>query len=988
MISYSITHKVRTSTAIAALLLISGAGARLISQTDAIQPSASQLAPIAPTLSLGEPIRSTKLESDDPDINYQNGFFFNAGVLGHILIRDKDGHLTGDFNLQPQETSSVLRSMDAVAIFRDGSIVASWYYMLPHDNRHYIKLVHYNPAGNFLEDIDLGQWRPARICIADDKSIWSLSDEEKFGMVAYSPGVGVLRNYKFGSGLVRAVVPLSNFPQDDNNSYTFVKSAIDCSGNKIHALTGDGQWIEYTPGKDFTITRIDEVSRTDFGLNWNLSGFAYLDNGHAYATIHSGPGDPFRRMLAELLPSKDGKTLQWVDGPSREDSPCQQSGARRRNPTRNRTQKADRGHSRAWGRPRRRRATRLSHLSRRSAPMVEAALRQYQHSIDLDDGTHNTGFRHRWTEVSYMASPKEKAMRFRKTTRAALYLTALLAFSTAHVPAQSKDQSSVPTLKVTSRETVVDVTVTDAKGNPVHGLKQSDFTVKEDGKVQSIRSFEEFDSNTPTATQAPPKLPPNTYTNQQPPPASSAINILLLDFVNTAAVPSVDLEGGGDALGRAMASQVAAKREAMKYVANMPSGTRVIVLGLSKSLRTLQGLTSDPALLSAAIDSMEISPEGNATPRPEFSFFTQRDQRTRMTRTAMNQIAADLSGIKGKKNLLWFTVGMPWLNTFSLRMTYGLLAQAQIAVYPIDVRGVITVPDAFFTWHGRSWQNVNEIPPEPHNRAVQEYQMSTAEEQLAMGEWAEATGGEAYYNSNDLASLIAKAVDKGANYYTLSYIPPGTEYDGRHHTIKLEADKPDLHLTYRDEYYAEDLSKIKRPAGLTLATTAPDAVNGDMKTVMSRSMPTSTQLLFNVRVEPSTAPAKPGDPPILGTLDPTVKMKLKGKPLTRYAFSYSISAGQLAYTSGPNATHNGSVELDIAAYDADTKLVTGLSQTVTMTLNDTTVANKQPLNFSQQLDLPPGQFFLRIGVLDRTSNKVGTLEISLTVGKGSSVQKP
>ena len=30
-----------------------------------------------------------------------------------------------------------------------------------------------------------------------------------------------------------------------------------------------------------------------------------------------------------------------------------------------------------------------------------------------------------------------------------------------------------------------------------------------------------------------PKLPPNVYTNLQPPPASSAVNILLLDFVNT-----------------------------------------------------------------------------------------------------------------------------------------------------------------------------------------------------------------------------------------------------------------------------------------------------------------------------------------------------------------------------------------------------------------------------------------------------------------------
>jgi hypothetical protein len=150
-----------------------------------------------------------------------------------------------------------------------------------------------------------------------------------------------------------------------------------------------------------------------------------------------------------------------------------------------------------------------------------------------------------------------------------------------------------------------------------------------------------------------------------------------------------------------------------------------------------------------------------------------------------------------------------------------------------------------------------------------------------------------------------------------------------------------------------------------------------MKAAMSRSMPTSSDLLFYVDVEPSTTPAKPSDPPVMGALDPS----LNGKPLTRYNFTYSISAGRLAFTSGPNATHNGSVELDLAAYDADAKLVTSLSQTVNMSLNDKTVANRQPLNFSQQLDLPSGQLFLRIGVLDRTSNKVGTLELPLNIGK-------
>jgi hypothetical protein len=339
-------------------------------------------------------------------------------------------------------------------------------------------------------------------------------------------------------------------------------------------------------------------------------------------------------------------------------------------------------------------------------------------------------------------------------------------------------------------------------------------------------------------------------------------------------------------------------------------------------------------------------------------------------------------------------VGLPWLTDPSARAkclpsyfddmlkTYGLLAAAQISVYPIDVRGVQTMPGAFVTSMGRLWANTYLLSGKPYIDAQQDFRQTTAEEQLAMESIAEATGGAAYYNSNDLASLIAKAVDKGANYYTLSYVPPGTKYDWGHHSIKVSVDQPGLHLVYRESYDAVDPATIKPVPGLTLTTTPPDAPNGNMKAAMSRSMPTSAQLLFYVDVEPSTTSAKPSDPPVMGTLDPS----FKDKPLTRYAFSYSISAGRLAYSNGPNGTHNGSVELDLAVYDADSKLVTSLHQTVKMSLNDKTVANKQPLNFSQLIDLPAGQLFIRVGVLDPATNKVGTLELPLMVGKKPPVQ--
>src|ERR1019366_7284112 len=50
----------------------------------------------------------------------------------------------------------------------------------------------------------------------------------------------------------------------------------------------------------------------------------------------------------------------------------------------------------------------------------------------------------------------------------------------------------IQTLHVTSREVVVDVMVTDAQGNSVNGLQQSDFSIEENGHPQPIRSFREY----------------------------------------------------------------------------------------------------------------------------------------------------------------------------------------------------------------------------------------------------------------------------------------------------------------------------------------------------------------------------------------------------------------------------------------------------------------------------------------------------------------
>ena len=572
---------------------------------------------------------------------------------------------------------------------------------------------------------------------------------------------------------------------------------------------------------------------------------------------------------------------------------------------------------------------------------------------------------------------------------------------------QSTPPTNGTTIRVTSREIVVDVTVTDDKGRPVRGLQQSDFTVKEDGKAQTVRSFREVGADTPPVMAPPRQLPPNVYTNAQPTPTTSAVNILLLDTLNAPAA----------------ADQVTIRQESIKYLKSMPKGTRVAVLGLSSSLRILQGFTSDPAILIAAVSSKKNSalPSpftdtdtssvledqadaqaalGNDDVVAQITQFEnelavqQQDTINRMTLEALNQIAAYVSGIKGRKNLIWFTDGTPLNMTPSggvndlqgitdyqmdMRKTTDLLTAAEVAVYPVDARKLFNNPSVGADEHLSSINTRTSAKLSENQLA---FAQKKGKEQLSMDAVAEATGGVAYYNTNDLKTAVAKAIDNGANYYSISYNPPDLAFDGKYHAINVETDRPGVHLGYRRGYNNDDIQHNAITPVLPLTTTAPEPYQSNMVASMGRGVPTASQVLFSVAVVPSTTPAKPGDPPVMGTIDP----KLAGKPLVRYDVMYVIPAPgkQISLAKAADGSGKYSLDFDLAAYDVYGKRITGLSQTVSsqsLTAEQFRQVTQKPYHMAQQIDLPPGEIFLRVGVLDGVSDKVGTLEIPLIVKK-------
>jgi VWFA-related protein len=566
--------------------------------------------------------------------------------------------------------------------------------------------------------------------------------------------------------------------------------------------------------------------------------------------------------------------------------------------------------------------------------------------------------------------------------------------SSAAVPAAAprpentaQPTASTPLFKVSTRLTVEDVTVQDARRMPVHGLVQPDFLLKEDGQPQAIRNFEEYGTQRQTEQPAPPQLPANVYTNAQPPrPTTSAVNVLMLDRLTS---------GLAGHLKPAPENLMYEQQQSKRYLESMPPGTQVAILEMADGLREVQGFTSDREVLLAAIQTIKYKPVTGAyfEPLPPPPPPTQWPQdmvlglvcraanaQSRMTLDALDRAAAFLSGINGRKNLIWFTPGIPWLTNYGkfsrldclidytreLQRIYGVLTAAQVTLYPVDPRGLKNC----------SSDAVSSISANDLSSAG--CQAAMVEEHGSLDDMAKATGGTAYYERNDLDAAVREAIATGADYYSLSYVPPLPKYDGKYHTIDVKVDRPNLHLQYRAGYTSVDPAKPPESSGNSAAESQPSPAT-KLLAAMGHGEAASTQLLFDVRVTPSAAPPRPGDPEVIGTLSPA----LKRKPLVRYDFSYSMAPDQIKLLEAPDGTRKGSIDFAFVAYDGAGQELNVVGKTVKFTLRPDQVSGfmQRPFQAALQFDLPSGEIFVRLGVMDEASGKTGTLELPEKVAK-------
>jgi VWFA-related protein len=358
------------------------------------------------------------------------------------------------------------------------------------------------------------------------------------------------------------------------------------------------------------------------------------------------------------------------------------------------------------------------------------------------------------------------------------------------------------TLTVTARLTVEDVTVTDRRRAPVRGLLQDNFELKEDGRVQRIRHFEENGADSFSASSP---LSPAAHAPQVA-VGATATNVLLLDEVTT---------GLSTGLKQSPESLSYARQQAERYLKKLPAGTPVAILELGSSLRVLQEATYDKAALLAAIRGVAYKPVLGAyvTVQAPGAGCQAANQQSQLVVDALDDVAGYLSGIKGRKNVIWFTPGTPWLTNYAqfsrvgclrdyslqLQKAYALLNAARVALYPIDPHGLSTDPSLSALAGPTGLAGMQQPSVTPVQEAAA-FGGSLQSDHDSLAQIAEATGGTPTFNRNDLDTALGEAIVTGAHYYSLSYVPPFPGFDGKVHSITVTVNLPNLQLQYRRGY--------------------------------------------------------------------------------------------------------------------------------------------------------------------------------------------
>lgn len=342
-------------------------------------------------------------------------------------------------------------------------------------------------------------------------------------------------------------------------------------------------------------------------------------------------------------------------------------------------------------------------------------------------------------------------------------------------PGQTQSQASpgtpgaVPTLRVYVSRVVLDVVVTDAKGNVVTGLAKDDFKVTDAGEPQTVTNFD-----TSAAHIAKPDLTINSTADLDRLAPDAPVNIILLDEFNTL-----------------FEDEAFARYSLKKYLEKQPdkltTPTMLLAVGIDK-FTVLNDYTQNK---QAILNSLEHHFAENPWRNQGNSWLPERLGTAFST---LERVAEATVGHPGHKNMIWIGRGFPTINMANIpvdssrrvenyvQQCVNMLRDARVTLYAVDPAGLVVNPVEKYGNEAAS------LDPFGGN-----YDFSKL---------ARATGGKSIYGRNDVDAEIGASAQDGENFYTLTYRPTTGAMDPqKFRKINVSVDRPGLTATTRLGYY-------------------------------------------------------------------------------------------------------------------------------------------------------------------------------------------
>lgn len=539
-------------------------------------------------------------------------------------------------------------------------------------------------------------------------------------------------------------------------------------------------------------------------------------------------------------------------------------------------------------------------------------------------------------------------------------------------------------LRVTTRMVVVDVVAVDKKGRPVNDLESTDFSLREDGREQPISTFnfQHPGAVGPAARDGGP-LPPNMFRNRPKYQSSGALNVILIDALNST-----------------LPHQAYVRNEMVHFLEKLPQGEPIAIYALGAKLRLLQDFTTDLSELKNVINafrgqSSHLLPSSTGTPDTpvvqgmaaqvlqsmapqllaQIENFTQENlaeqtgRRVQSTLAALNSLARTLAGYPGRKNLIWITESVPMMIvpdfkkasardrdfTEQVAITANLFTDAQVAVYPIDARGLVGSP---------FYDAANNMSGQSAMGGVVRAEGALAEELLnahsTMEDLAAKTGGKAYFNHNDIAGAVRSDIEDGATYYSIGYYPTNKDWNAQFRRIQISSKRPGVKLRYRLGYFAVDRVEFLKHH--------PEQQDMELELALNPDSPEATALQFEATV------AMPSE-------DTGNHIQL----------NYAVDPQSISFSRGDDGLEHA--EVDCAARIFTARNLDKPLKTFAVRME----AGLQPDAYERinrsffpcqlTLDLDPGNYLLRLAVRDNSTGHIGAVNARVAVPSPQNAEK-